>query len=126
MSPANAGQRSKDPDVNVPREHDERKTDHGFRFYPVVTLGNVLSVVGFLIPILIWGARLESRVDHQEDLRVRLEKTVEQTQAEGRRQNDRIEVLMSKVAEDLTQLKVAVSSIRQASLPAAPTDRKIP
>ena len=92
---------------------------NGIRFYGVVTLGNLLVVAASLVPILIWGIRLEGRVDMEGVLRTRLEKQVADQAAEMARRNDRIEALLSKLAEDVTALRVQLGAThRQAETPA--------
>ncbi len=47
------------------------------RWDGTVTAGNVLIAVPMVVGLLIWGVRLESRVNHESDLRQRLETRVE-------------------------------------------------
>ena len=49
------------------------------RFDGTVTAGNVLTAGAMLLALAVWGVRLESRVDHETDLRTRLESSVVQT-----------------------------------------------
>lgn len=46
-----------------------------------VTAGNVLTALPIIAGLLIWGVRLESRVDHESELRSRLEQLVAREQA---------------------------------------------
>lgn len=40
-----------------------------FSFEPTITLGNVVSGVGMIVAVLLWGARLEGRVNAEIVLR---------------------------------------------------------
>ena len=40
---------------------------------PTINLGHLITTGTILVSLVIWGARLESRVDHEADLRTRLE-----------------------------------------------------
>lgn len=104
--------------MNIEREHDERKSDHGFRFYGVVTLGNLLVVVGSIVPILIWGIRLEGRVDHEADLRSRLESRVSEQVVTNERSGQRIESLLNRMNEDITAVRVRLGVMRDGEPPA--------
>ena len=102
--------------MNVEQERDDRPTS-GIRFYGVVTLGNLLMVVASLIPVLIWGIRLESRVDTQDMLRGRLEKQVSDQSTEAGKQNARLEMLLNRINEDLTAVRIQIGAPRQPVRP---------
>lgn len=99
--------------VNIPAEHDERKTDHGIRFYGVVTLGNLLMVVASLVPVLIWGIRLESRVDTEAMLRTRMESRIDQLSNETKKVTDRIDDRLARINDGIVDLKLAVVELRK-------------
>jgi hypothetical protein len=103
--------------MNVEQERDDRKSDHGIRFYGVVTLGNLIMVVASLIPVLIWGIRLESRVDTVDMLRGRLEKQVADQTTESGKKNDRIEMLLNRINEDLTAVRIQIGAPRPTRPP---------
>jgi uncharacterized coiled-coil protein SlyX len=85
----------------------------GIRFYSVVTLGNLLMIAASLVPILIWGIRLEGRVDMEGVLRTRLEKQVADQAAEMAKRNDRIEALLTKLSEDVTAVRIQLGTARR-------------
>ena len=97
---------------------DAVASGHGIRFYGVVTLGNLLMVAASLVPILIWGIRLEGRVDMEGVLRTRLEKQVADQAAEMAKRNDRIEALLTKLSEDVTAVRIQLGTARRT--PEAP------
>ena len=87
----------------------------GIRFYSVVTLGTLLMIAASLVPILIWGIRLEGRVDMEGVLRTRLEKQVADQAAEMAKRNDRIEALLTKLSEDVTAVRIQLGMARRQS-----------
>jgi len=91
----------------------------GIRFYGVVTLGNLLMVAASLVPVLIWGIRLEGRVDMEGVLRTRLEKQVAEQAAEMAKRNDRIEALLTKLSEDVTAVRIQLGTTRRPPEPPA-------
>ena len=92
---------------------------HGIRFYGVVTLGNLLMIAASLMPILIWGIRLEGRVDMEGVLRGRLEKQVADQATDAGKRNDRIEALLAKINEDVTAVRIQLGTARRPSDPSA-------
>lgn len=58
--------------------HPERR----IRFDGTITAGNVLTSVGMLLALVVWGLRLESRVDMQEKAQNQLERVVERNDGE--------------------------------------------
>lgn len=101
--------------VNIPAEHDERRTDHGIRFYGVVTLGNLLMVVATIFPILIWGIRLEGRVDTEAMLRGRMETRINELSSEQKKVTDRIDDRLSRINDGIVDLKLAVVELRKGN-----------
>ena len=98
---------------------DAAGASHGIRFYGVVTLGNLLMIAASLMPILIWGIRLEGRVDMEGVLRGRLEKQVADQAVEMAKRNDRIEALLAKINEDVTAVRIQLGTARRpADVPA--------
>jgi len=91
----------------------------GIRFYSVVTLGNLLMIAASLVPILIWGIRLEGRVDMEGVLRARLEKQVAEQAVEMAKRNDRIEALLTKLSEDVTAVRIQLGTARRPIEPPA-------
>lgn len=108
--------RRRDDQVNLPREHDERSTDHGVRFYGVVTLGNLLSAIPVLVAVVLWGARLEGRVDHEVDLRTRMETQIKKIEESSAALNTRIDERLTRITDGITDLKLAVVELRKQPL----------
>lgn len=108
-----------DDAMNIDQNQDDRKSGrHGFQFYGVVTLGNLLMIAASLVPVLIWGIRLEGRVDLEGVLRNRLEKQIADQSAEASKKNDRIESLLTKINDDLTAVRIQLGSPRTTTAPA--------
>lgn len=63
--------------MNVPASHPERR----LRFDGTITAGNLLTIGGLLATLLVWGLRLEGRVDQQDLMRVQLEKRIDSNEA---------------------------------------------
>ena len=49
-----------------------------------ITAGNVLTAATLLLGLLVWGLRLEGRVDRQEERQIRFENVTTQHRAEDR------------------------------------------
>lgn len=64
--------------VDETQTHPERR----IRFDGTITAGNVLTSVGMLLALVVWGLRLESRVDMQEKAQSQLERVVERNDGE--------------------------------------------
>ena len=126
MSDAPNGRRKTDA-VNIPREHDERSTDHGIRMYGVITLGNILSglLSGLLmiIPVIIWGTRLESRVDSEArrlDARIDTQtqiaslsqKRIDDSLADASKRAERIETLLESMGRDVTAVRIRLGVLK--------------
>jgi hypothetical protein len=46
-----------------------KPTRHPLAMYkPDVSLGNILTMIGMLMAVIVWGLRLEGRVDSQQQL----------------------------------------------------------
>lgn len=85
----------------------------GVRFYGVVTLGNLIVVAGTLVPIMVWGIKLEGRVDQERELRTRLEVQIAQQRADSSLRNDRIEGFMARVNDDVTAIRIRLGVERK-------------
>lgn len=64
--------------MSVPPPYPERR----IRFDGTVTAGNILTAGGMLLALIVWGLRLESRVDLQERAQSQLERVVEHNDGE--------------------------------------------
>lgn len=103
--------------MNIPAEHDERKTDHGIRFYGVVTLGNLIAFVPLLAMVLVWGLRLEGRVDHESDLRARIELRITTMDSEAKMTMAKLDDRLGKISDGIVDLKLAVVDLRKSTGP---------
>jgi len=132
-------ERRKDDTVNIPREHDERSTDHGIRMYGVITLGNILSglLSGLLmiIPVIIWGTRLESRVDSEArrlDARIDTQtqiaslsqKRIDDSLADANKRTERIEALLEGMGRDVTAVRIRLGVLKVDEPATQPFQRK--
>ncbi|MFM2126189.1 MAG: hypothetical protein RL328_2640 [Acidobacteriota bacterium] len=132
-------ERRKDDAMNIPREHDERSTDHGIRMYGVITLGNILSglLSGLLmiIPVVIWGTRLESRVDSEArrlDARIDTQKQIvdlsqrriDDSLVEATKRAERIEALLEGMGRDVTAVRIRLGVLKVDEPSTQPFQRK--
>lgn len=78
------------------------------RWDGVVTAGNVVTAIGMVLAIAIWGVRLESRVDHEAQLRGRLEAQVHR----DRLNDDRLfEVVRAEIRSQGEQTRAALDRL---------------
>jgi cell shape-determining protein MreC len=85
---------------------------HGGRLHlrwdGTVTAGNVLIALPMVVGLVIWGARLESRVNHESDLRSRLEAQVQR----DRINDDRLfEVIRAEIRTQGEQTRAALDRL---------------
>lgn len=81
-------------------EHPERR----LRFDGTITAGNLLTVAGMVAALLVWGLRLESRVDQQELMRQQLEKRLDGNEAGQAAASSDIKAQIRDVAAKLDRL----------------------
>ena len=126
--------------MNIPREHDERSTDHGIRMYGVITLGNilsgVLSGVLMIIPVIIWGVRLDARIDSEAkrlDARIDTQrqivdlsqKRIDDSLADATKRAERIESLLETMGRDVTAVRIRLGVLKlDEPSPTQPFHRK--
>ena len=78
------------------------------RWDGTVTAGNVLIALPMVVGLLIWGVRLESRVNHESDLRARLEARVDR----DRVTDDRLfEVVRAEIRTQGEQTRAALDRL---------------
>jgi hypothetical protein len=80
--------------------HPERR----LRFDGTITAGNLLTVLGMVAALLVWGLRLESRVDQQELMRQQLEKRLDGNEAAQSMASSDIKAQIRDVAAKLDRL----------------------
>ena len=87
-----------------------------------------MTVLVISATLLIWGVRLESRVDNEAALRSRLELLVAENRKENVIENERmrirladsgnrIEAALNKITDDLTSVKIAVGVVSRPQKP---------
>lgn len=75
------------------------------KFDNTVTAGNLLTAGAMALTVLVWGVRLESRVDHEKELRQRLETDVKGALTEMKgAQSSALERLGQRISEDTKRL----------------------
>jgi hypothetical protein len=64
------------------------------RVSPEVSLADILAVVGIGVPLLVWGAKMDTRVEQVERLveRARTEQTANDSRQDAERERDRREL----------------------------------
>ena len=73
------------------------------RYKPDISLGNILTLLGMIMAVVIWGLRLEGRVDGQQQISV-----LQQQNVELRFQH--LEGRVSQQKEDTQRLFTAITS----------------
>lgn len=81
----------------------ERREARALRWDGAVTAGNVLTVIAMLAALIVWGVRLEGRVDRADQ-----RQQIFETQAAALRQQDRADNL-----EQLREVKASLTRIEQ-------------
>ena len=94
------------------------------RFTGDVTLGNLITAFAMLVPLLVWGIRLESRVDFESVLRTRLERAVADQVIDTKARDARMEELLRRITEDVTAMRIRMGVMRDTEQP--PNMRKMP
>jgi hypothetical protein len=100
--------------MNVVEERDERRSDEGkLRYYNVVTTGNLLMVLPTIALIMIWGLRLEGRVDHESDLRARIELRISSMDNDVKATMTKVDDRLGKISDGIVDLKLSVVELRK-------------
>lgn len=85
------------------------------KFSPEVTLGHILTMVAIIIPGIIWGIRLEGRVDaqatvaalQQENVDLRIKQVTADVE---RNRQERLESL-SSIGDSLKEISLSIRQI---------------
>ncbi len=107
---------------------DHPKKQMGVKFYNVVTTGHLLMAASAIIPVLVWGLRLEGRVDLEADRRGQLQQQIvrvegqivsqgadvskriaDQAEATSRR-SDRTDRTLEELARDIRSVMIQVGA----------------
>lgn len=86
-----------EPDMNI-------KRGFGLNFDPTINAGHVLTTVALAAGLLIWGTRLESRVDHEADLRMRIERRIDSDAQRDRETITELKQYMYRVESKIDDL----------------------
>ncbi len=73
----------------------------GLQFDPTVNAGHVLTTASLLVGLVIWGARLESRVDHEMSTRERFEAQYHRDRMADSRGADEIKAALRRIEDKL-------------------------
>jgi hypothetical protein len=73
---------------------DEEKRGWRLRVSPEVSLADILAVVGIGVPLLVWGAKMDTRVEQVERVveRTRVEQSMTDRRQDAERERDRAEL----------------------------------
>lgn len=85
--------------VNDPPYHHRR-----IRFDGTITAGNILTAGGMILALVVWGVRLEGRVDQQDQARVALEQRVSESTAQTRNIEHEIKQALRDLSNKLDRL----------------------
>lgn len=86
--------------VNDPPYHQDRR----IRFDGTITAGNILTAGGMILALVVWGVRLEGRVDQQDQARVALEQRVSESTAQTRSIEQEIKQALRDLSNKLDRL----------------------
>ena len=73
----------------------------GLQFDPTVNAGHVLTTATLLVGLVIWGARLESRVDQEKDTRERFELQYQRDRLTDGRGSDEIKAALRRIEDKI-------------------------
>ncbi len=88
-------------------------------FDPKGGLISLLPLAAVLFAGAVGYARIEAKLDHEADLRGRLEKVVADQMATRDRQDARIEVALARLTEDMTAVRIRLGVMRDSETPAS-------
>lgn len=88
------------------RRREERRAGMGIRLriVPEISVADIATVVGIGFPLLIWGARLDARVEQ-------MERQITTLQAEDQRQASERDKLRLEVRDELREMRKDIASI---------------
>lgn len=73
----------------------------GLQFDPTVNAGHVLTTATLLVGLIIWGARLEARVDQEKDTRERFEMQYHRDRLTDSRGADEIKATLRRIEDKI-------------------------
>lgn len=81
-------------------QHEKRR----IRFDGTVNAGHILTTVSLIGAVVIWGVRLEGRVDHESDIRGRIEKRIEEVEARSADGATKLEASLRRIEEKIDRV----------------------
>ncbi len=82
-------------------EHGERRRKVGLHFDPTVNAGHLLTTATLLVGLVIWGARLEARVDAEANTRERFEQQYYRDRSLDGKSSDEIKAALRRIEDKL-------------------------
>jgi hypothetical protein len=79
-------------------EQTERKKIH---FDGTVTAGNILTAIGMISALIVWGVSIEGRIAHESDLRVRIEKRIDEVEARSGEGANELKMALRRIEDKL-------------------------
>jgi hypothetical protein len=65
-----------------------------------------------IVPVIVWGIRLESRVDHEFDLRQRLEIQINSQNDKFSKQLDNIQRNVEDIGKGMNEIRISLAETR--------------
>lgn len=96
-------------------EHEQRdgealKKAFGISFDPTVNAGHIITTVALLVSLVIWGTRLEGRVNHEADLRQRIENKMSEDSQRDRETVVELKRYMQRMEDKIDRIQQSVSA----------------
>lgn len=80
-------------------EHHPRRV--GLQFDPTINAGHIMTTATLLVGLVIWGARLEARVDQERDTRERFELQYQRDRLAEGKGADEIKAALRRIEDKL-------------------------
>ena len=80
---------------------DERRSSFRLHLDPTINAGHMLTTLTIIVGVIVWGVRLESRVDLEATLRARMEQQWERDQARDAASFEEIKAALRRIEEKL-------------------------
>lgn len=85
----------------------------GVRFDPTITLGHIIMAAAALVPLIVWGVRLEGRVDNESQLRVRMEQQYERDGARDAATINEVKGSLRRIEDKMDNVLLARPRVAQ-------------
>ncbi len=73
----------------------------GLQFDPTINAGHILTTATVLVSLVIWGARLEARVDQERETRERFEAQYQRDRLAEGKGSDEIKAALRRIEDKL-------------------------